>query len=458
MTNRAALHEALRTEVVDKHGISGLNLVLVRLQRSKTDITFSLHAEQTSFNLSGRFVSAHLLERIGFSVGDCAFVERRQCLAHDVPEGFDVCGFATAIATATETLREGCDALLECGFFVEHNLFGTGGMGNLPQQMLSSPHGDGHNASTTELMKESEDESFRFGFTWIDSGDGRKGWTTHYIPKHLPLSNEVSSVMEFLGLRTFAECPETGFEACQWRFLHFIPDHDYGFNRPAEIAHKWFGAHETKFSKGIVNLLEAEAVVNSFGFGVLPSVQTNVPPEAIQPPKQARGVHRRGTGAPAAGRPTTRLSDGPTVPEATIGPFDVAVSFAGTERELAESLAVRVRDAGYEVFYDRFFPEQLWGKDLAVFFEDVFRKKSRFCVIFVSKQYVERDWTNHERRSAVSRLIESKGQAYILPIKVEDVELPGMQPTIGYLSLKDYDIEKIADLLITKLGPSSRMR
>ena len=92
---------------------------------------------------------------------------------------------------------------------------------------------------------------------------------------------------------------------------------------------------------------------------------------------------------------------------------------------------------GYEVFYDRFFPEQLWGKDLAVFFEDVFRKKSRFCVIFVSKQYVERDWTNHERRSAVSRLIESKGQEYILPIKVEDVELPGMQPTIGYLSLKD---------------------
>lgn len=456
MRNRAALHEALRTEVVDKHGVNGLNLVLVRLQRSKTDITFSLHAEPTLFNLSGRFMPTDLLKRIGFSGGDCAFVESRKCLAHGVPEGFDVCGFVTAIATATETLREGCDALLECGYFVEHKLFGTGGMGNLTQQMLSSPHGDGHNASTIEPMKESEDESFRFVFTWIDSGDGRKGWTTHYIPKHLPLSNEVSSVMGFLGLRTFAECPEADFEACQWRFLHFIPGHDYGFNGPAEIAHKWFSAHETKFSRGIANLLDAEAVVNSLGFGVLPSVQTNVPPETIQPPKQERGVRRRGTGAPAVGRPTgsssTRLSDGPTVPEATIGPFDVAVSFAGTERELAKSLAVRVRAAGYEVFYDRFFPEQLWGKDLAVFFEDVFRKKSRFCVILVSKQYVERDWTNHERRSAVSRLIESKGQEYILPIKVEDVELPGMQPTIGYLSLKDYDIDKIADLLIAKLG------
>ena len=130
-------------------------------------------------------------------------------------------------------------------------------MGYLPQEMLSRPQGDGHNASITEPMKESEDESFRFVFTWIDSGDGRKGWTTHYIPKHLPLSNEVSSVMEFLGLRTFAECPEADFEACQWRFLHFIPGHDYGFNGPAEIAHKWFGAHETKFSKGIANLTES---------------------------------------------------------------------------------------------------------------------------------------------------------------------------------------------------------
>ena len=84
MANSAALHEALRTEVVDRYGVSDLNLVLVRLQRSKTDITFSLHAEPTSLNVSGRFMSAHLLELIGFSVGDCAFVERRKCRARGV--------------------------------------------------------------------------------------------------------------------------------------------------------------------------------------------------------------------------------------------------------------------------------------------------------------------------------------------------------------------------------------
>jgi hypothetical protein len=111
-----------------------------------------------------------------------------------------------------------------------------------------------------------------------------------------------------------------------------------------------------------------------------------------------------------------------------------------------------VRAAGFEVFYDGFYPDQLWGKDLAVFFDEVFRQKARFCVILVSKDYVTRDWTNHERRSAIARMITSKGEEYILPIKIDDVELPGLQPTIGYLSLKDTPIGKAAELLIAKLS------
>jgi len=42
--------------------------------------------------------------------------------------------------------------------------------------------------------------------------------------------------------------------------------------------------------------------------------------------------------------------------------FDVAISFAGTERPLAEALANVVRDAGFRVFYDDFYPDALWAK------------------------------------------------------------------------------------------------
>jgi len=60
-------------------------------------------------------------------------------------------------------------------------------------------------------------------------------------------------------------------------------------------------------------------------------------------------------------------------------------------------------------------------------------------------------WPNHERRSAQARALKEKGQEYILPIKVDDTELDGMPPTLGYLDVKCYSIEQIAELLIKKL-------
>ena len=102
-------------------------------------------------------------------------------------------------------------------------------------------------------------------------------------------------------------------------------------------------------------------------------------------------------------------------------------------------------------FYDGFYPEQLWGKDLASFFDRIYRKESRFCVMFISDQYAQRMWTTFERRSAQARAIQEKGKEYILPIRIDETDLDGLQPTIGYLSIKDHSIDKIADLLVKKL-------
>ena len=109
-----------------------------------------------------------------------------------------------------------------------------------------------------------------------------------------------------------------------------------------------------------------------------------------------------------------------------------------------------MRGAGFSVFYDGFYPEQLWGKNLADYFDDVFRKRAKHCVIFVSKEYKESNWTDHERRSAQARALSEKGGEYLLPIKVDDTELEGMAPTIGYVPISK-GIDEIAKLLIKKL-------
>lgn len=109
-----------------------------------------------------------------------------------------------------------------------------------------------------------------------------------------------------------------------------------------------------------------------------------------------------------------------------------------------------VREAGYDVFYDNFYAEQLWGKNFTVFFDEIFRKRARFCVIFVSKEYRDRKWTTHEARSAQARVLEERGREHILPILVDDVKLEGLLPTIGYVPL-NVGIERIGEMLVKKL-------
>jgi len=132
--------------------------------------------------------------------------------------------------------------------------------------------------------------------------------------------------------------------------------------------------------------------------------------------------------------------------------YDVAFSFAGTERNLAAELARITLSEGYRVFYDEHAAHSLWGEDLPDRFAEIYRKLARFCVIFVSRNYINGAWTRHELRSAITRSVEERGRAYILPIQVDHVELPGLAPTIGYLSLKRFSIDQIAEQLAMKLN------
>jgi hypothetical protein len=59
-------------------------------------------------------------------------------------------------------------------------------------------------------------------------------------------------------------------------------------------------------------------------------------------------------------------------------------------------------------------------------------------------------WTSLEARSAQARALEEKGSEYILPIRVDDIELEGLLPTIGYVPIAT-GIERIGELLVKKL-------
>ena len=134
--------------------------------------------------------------------------------------------------------------------------------------------------------------------------------------------------------------------------------------------------------------------------------------------------------------------------------FDVALSYAGEDRQYVGRVALELRESGVRLFYDEFERVALWGADLIAYLDDVYRNKSRFVVVFASKHYAAKMWTSHERRSAQARALLDK-EIYLLPVRLDDTDVPGLQPTIAYLDGRSYKPEEVARFIGEKLSQST---
>jgi hypothetical protein len=435
-------HSALKTEVISKTNAGHLEIVLAKLQWGKDDKGYGLHVNPSSYSTAG-LQTTDFLGYLGFQRHDrCNFTSFQRCYCKWVTEDFNVQEFATAFHAGYGHISQAQESLEACGFQLRQPE-GWGFFNGRPSGRSSygseQVSGDGHTSMGVRPMKATEDDRFQFRFTFIDTGRD-KAFVTHYRPKHLPASSEVMGTLKYLGLQEFQSCPEFDFEPCFFATRRFVQDENRHFNGNVEHAHRCFDALATRFSPGIQSLLAANAAVENVGMPFLPFVR---------PAERMRADIATKVLRPA--KPMAPKSTGKSVTAPIPDNFDVAISFAGAERTHAQKLAEQLRDAGYAVFYDDFYPEQLWGKNLTVFFDEIFRKKARFCVMFVSKEYRDRKWTIHEARSAQARALEEKGNEYILPIRIDDIELEGLLPTIGYVPIGT-GIEKIGEMLIKKLG------
>lgn len=135
--------------------------------------------------------------------------------------------------------------------------------------------------------------------------------------------------------------------------------------------------------------------------------------------------------------------------------FDVALSFAGEDRPYVDKVAHYLLEMGYKPFYDQNETVTLWGKDLYEHLSKVYSKQARFTVVFISKNYSEKNWTNHERRSAQARAF-TENQEYLLPARFDNTEIPGIHSTVGYVDLKKMRPIEFAEMIKQKLGPIRR--
>jgi len=135
--------------------------------------------------------------------------------------------------------------------------------------------------------------------------------------------------------------------------------------------------------------------------------------------------------------------------------YDIAFSFAGEDREYVERLANLLRRRGVKVFYDEWERSELWGKDLFQYLDAIYRTAARYCVVFISEAYTKKAWAHHELKSAQARAFEGDSD-YILPIRLDDSDLPGMRSTVGYIDGRKVPVSQVCELIMAKLGVESK--
>jgi len=130
--------------------------------------------------------------------------------------------------------------------------------------------------------------------------------------------------------------------------------------------------------------------------------------------------------------------------------YDIALSFAGEDREYVETVARCLLFYKVRVFYDEFERADLWGKDLYTHLGQIYERTAKYVVIFVSEHYRNKLWTKHELKSAQARaLVEA--EEYILPARFDDTELPGLLHTTHYVDLRKINAAGFAALIVEKI-------
>jgi vacuolar-type H+-ATPase subunit F/Vma7 len=84
--------------------------------------------------------------------------------------------------------------------------------------------------------------------------------------------------------------------------------------------------------------------------------------------------------------------------------------------------------------------------------DKAYRQQAKFCVIFASEDYERKLWTKFEMERARARSFFQKNQAYILPYLLDDSDFARGFMSVGCLTYRTHDEDKLAKAIRQKLN------
>jgi hypothetical protein len=130
--------------------------------------------------------------------------------------------------------------------------------------------------------------------------------------------------------------------------------------------------------------------------------------------------------------------------------YDVALSFAAEDKDVAYQFAERLRAKGTTVFLDEYQSPELRGKDMVDHLVNLYSRKARLCVLLISRHYPLNRWTNAEWTAVQERSLRDASE-YIMPLQLDDTQIPGLEASAGYRDLRQHSVEEVVSVLVQKL-------
>lgn len=129
--------------------------------------------------------------------------------------------------------------------------------------------------------------------------------------------------------------------------------------------------------------------------------------------------------------------------------FDFAVSYAGPDQPFVEEVVSALRARGLRVFFAPDEQADMLGRNLLDYLHEVYLSKAKYCLLFASKYYAERKWTNKVERTAAQERALGQDDRYIIPIRLDDTKITALSGNT--LDIRNASPKRVADLCVAVL-------
>jgi hypothetical protein len=135
--------------------------------------------------------------------------------------------------------------------------------------------------------------------------------------------------------------------------------------------------------------------------------------------------------------------------------YDIALSFAGEARYLAEAIFARLGDYEVSVFYDKNEQHRILAENVEDYLGPIYRGEAALVVVLLSNAFPQRIWTRFESRQFRERF----KQGEVVPVRFSDCSVGLFDSTEGIGGLGfdpagslDQQVDAIVSTLVKRIG------